>query len=140
LKHTHYRRTYVLDASALLVVLYKDPGSLRVLQLLKDAEQVDMRVLVSVANWGEVFYQSWQRRGEESARRAMADFSRLPLHIVAVDVAQAMKAAEIKVLHKIPYVDCIVAALAALNQATLVTSDRDFEKLGRHFPILWLAR
>jgi len=43
-------------------------------------------------------------------------------------------------MHKIPYVDCLAAALAALNQATLVTSDRDFEKLGRHFLLLWIAR
>lgn len=130
----------MLDASALLGVLYEDPGSLRVLQLLKDAEQVDTRVLVSVANWGEVFYQSWRRQGEESARNAMVDLSRLPLQIVPVDLPQALKAGEIKVVHKIPYVDCITAALAALNQATLVTADRDFEKLGRHFPILWLPR
>jgi len=43
-------------------------------------------------------------------------------------------------MHKIPYVDCLAAALAALNQATLVTSDRDFEKLGRDSPLLWIAR
>jgi hypothetical protein len=27
-----------------------------------------------------------------------------------------------------------------LQQAVLVTADRDFEKLGRHFPILWISR
>jgi len=37
-------------------------------------------------------------------------------------------------------VDSIAAALALLRQATLVTSDRDFEKLGRRVPVLWLAR
>lgn len=34
----------------------------------------------------------------------------------------------------------VTALLAILHQAILVTSDRDFEKLGRHFPILWIAR
>ena len=70
----------------------------------------------------------------------MADLSRLPLQMIPIDLPQAMKAAEIKGLHKIPYIDCMTAALATLSQATLVTSDRDFEKLGRHFPILWLGR
>jgi len=51
-----------------------------------------------------------------------------------------MKAGELKAIHKIPYVDCIAAALATLQRATLVTSDRDFEKLGRHFPVLWIGR
>lgn len=133
-------RTYVLDASALLVFLHKDPGGLRVVQLLKDADQARVRILVSVVNWGEVFYQSWYRHDEESARKTMVDLSHLPLQIIPVDLPQALKAGEIKELHKIPYVDCITAALATLNQATLVTSDRDFEKLGRHFSILWLGR
>jgi predicted nucleic acid-binding protein len=133
-------RTYVLDASAILDLLSDAPGAHRVTQLLKEADRTRTLVLVSVANWGEVFYQFWQRRGEESARKTMAGLSQLPLKIMAVDVPQVLKAAEIKVLHKIPYVDCMTAALATLNQATLVTSDRDFEKLGRHFPILWIAR
>ena len=110
------------------------------MQLLKDAEQSTVRILVSVVNWGEVFYQSWHRRGEESARTAMADLSRLHLQVVQVGLEHALKAAEIKVLHHIPYADCFAASLAALQQATLVTSDRDFERLGRHFPILWLPR
>jgi predicted nucleic acid-binding protein len=51
-----------------------------------------------------------------------------------------MKAGELKAVHKIPYVDCIAAALAVVSQATLVTSDQDFDKLGRQFPVLWVGR
>jgi predicted nucleic acid-binding protein len=95
---------------------------------------------MSVLNWGEVFYILWQRRGEEKARQTMANLSRLPIELVPVDLPQALKAAEIKAVHKIPYVDCVAAALAEIRQATLVTSDRDFEKLGRRLQILWLGR
>ena len=70
----------------------------------------------------------------------MADLSRLPIELIAVDLSQAVKAGEFKVVHKIPYVDCVAAALSVLRQATLVTADRDFEKLGRQFPILWIFR
>ena len=133
-------RTYVLDASALLVFLLKDAGSVRVLQLLNDADRTGVPILVSVVNWGEVFYQSWQRHGEQSARETMDDFSHLPIQILPVDLPQVLKAGELKALHKIPYVDCLAAALATLHHATLVTSDRDFEKLGRQFPVLWIAR
>jgi predicted nucleic acid-binding protein len=133
-------RTYVFDASAVLDFLGDGPGAERVVRLIKEADRTGARILVSAVNWGEVFYQSWQRHGEESARRRMGDLSLLPLSIVPVDADQSLKAGEIKVLHKIPYVDCLAAALAALSQATLVTADRDFEKLGRHFPVLWLAR
>jgi predicted nucleic acid-binding protein len=57
---------------------------------------------------------------------------------VAVDLAQSLQAGEIKARHKIPYVDCIAAGLAILQQAVLVTSDRDFEKIGRRIEILWI--
>ena len=95
---------------------------------------------MSVLSWGEVYYHSWQQRGEESARSTLADLLLLPIELVPVDLSQALKAGELKAVHKIPYVDCVTAALAVLNQAVLVTSDRDFERLGKQFPILWIAR
>jgi predicted nucleic acid-binding protein len=116
------------------------PGGKRVEQLLNDALHGRLRVLMSVVNWGEVFYHSWQQQGEESARRTLAGLSRLPLELVPVDLAQSLQAGEIKARHKIPYVDCIAAGLAILQQAVLVTSDRDFEKLGRRIEILWIER
>lgn len=132
-------KTYVLDANALLDLLTNGPGAERVEHLLKDARPA-APLLVSAVNWGEVFYMSWQRHGEESARQTLADLLHLPIRIVPVDVPQVLRAGELKAAHKIPYVDCFAAALAVLSQATLVTSDRDFEKLGRHFPVLWISR
>jgi len=131
-------KTYVLDANALLDLLVNGPGAERVERLVRDARPATP-LLVSAVNWGEVFYISWQRHGEESARQTLADLLQLPIRIVPVDVPQVLKAGELKAVHKVPYVDCLAAALAALNQATLVTSDRDFEKLGRHFPVLWIG-
>ncbi len=133
-------KTYVLDANALLDLIEAGPGFVKVEQLLQAALRNQVLVLTSVLNWGEVFYLLWQRRGEEKARQTIANLSRLPLQIAVVDFLQALQAGELKALHKIPYVDCMTAALAILHQAVLVTSDRDFEKLGRHFPILWIAR
>ena len=133
-------KTYVLDASAVLNLLINGPGADRMEHLLKEARRLNTPLLASVANWGEVFYLSWQRHGEQSARGTMDNLARLPIRVVPVDLPQALKAGELKVVHKIPYVDCLAAALAFVQQATLVTSDRDFEKLGRHFPVLWLAR
>lgn len=133
-------QTYVLDANAVLNLVEASPGFEKVQQVLENALQSQSLLLISVLNWGEVLYVLWQRRGEEKARQTMTSLSRLPLQVVDVDLSQALRAAEIKARHKIPYVDCIAAALAMLHRATLVTSDRDFEKLGRHFPILWISR
>lgn len=134
------KAAYVLDASALLDFLESGPGIRKVEELLEAALRQRTTVFVSVMNLGEVFYWLWQRRSEETARQVVSTLSRLPIQIVSVDLPQALKAGETKALHKIPYVDCIAAALALHHQATLVTADRDFEKLGRHFPVLWLPR
>lgn len=133
-------KKYVLDANALLDFLDAGAGAQRVRAILHETHQQRATAFVSVLNWGEVYYLLWQRRGEETARQTIARLSRLPIQIVSVDLPQALKAGELKAVHKIPYVDCVAAALAVVQQATLVTSDRDFERLGRHFPILWIAR
>jgi predicted nucleic acid-binding protein len=133
-------KQFVLDAHALLDFLENGPAAEKVGRLLKDAAAHQQPLLVSVVNWGEVFYLSWQRVGEDRARQALAKLSRFSISIVPVDLSQSLKAGEIKALHHIPYVDCLAAALAMLNQSTLVTADRDFEKLGRNFPVLWLPR
>jgi predicted nucleic acid-binding protein len=133
-------KKFVLDANALFDLVEAGPGFQKVEHLFQTAIQQHSWIVMSVLNWGELFYLLWQQRGEEAARRTMAGLSRLPLEIVPVDLAQAMKASELKAIHKVPYVDCIAAALAVLQRATLVTSDRDFEKLGRHFPVLWISR
>jgi predicted nucleic acid-binding protein len=133
-------RAYVLDASAALDFVEDGAGAARMEQLFRDARDTGTPALMSVANWGEVFYHAWQRHGEESARRTLANLSRLSLELVTVDAPQVLQAGEIKARHKIPYVDCLAASLAMMRQAVLVTGDRDFEKLGRRVQILWIAR
>jgi len=134
------KEAYVLDASALIDFLEAGPGMRKVEQLLQAAAREQTAIFVSVMNLGEVFYWTWQKRGEDLARRAVDSLSRLPINIISVDLLQALKAGEIKALHHISYVDCLAAALATLNHATLVTSDHDFEKLGRNFSVAWLPR
>ena len=131
---------YVLDANAVLDLIEQAPGFQKVQHLLESALHRRTFLFVSVMNLGDVFDWLWPRVGEEKARVTLASLSRLPLQIVPVDLSQALKAGELKALHKIPYVDCIAAALALQQSATLVTADRHFEKLGRYFPILWLTR
>ncbi|HLM80777.1 MAG TPA: type II toxin-antitoxin system VapC family toxin [Terriglobales bacterium] len=132
--------SYVFDANAVLDFVEAGRGIHKIDQLLHAAARQQVTVLVSVMNLGEVFYWLWRKRSEEQARQTLDGLSRLPIQIVPVDLPQALKAGELKALHKIPYVDCIAAALALQHRATLVTADRDFEKLGRHFPVLWIPR
>lgn len=132
-------KTYVLDANAVLDFIEDGPGATRMEQLFRDARRT-APLLMSVVNWGEVFYHSWQQRGEDFARKTIRGLTQFPIELVAVDASQSLQAGEIKARHKIPYVDCLAAALTITREAVLVTSDRDFEKLGRRIKILWLVR
>jgi len=131
-------KVYVLDASAIVDFVESGRGAGTVERVFNQALRQQNVVLVSVINWAEVLCVLWQRRGEETGRQTMASLARLPVRITDVDVPQALKAAEIKVLHKLSMVDSMAAALAELNAATLITADHDFERLGRRVPILWL--
>ena len=133
-------KTYVLDANAILDYVQDGPGAATIERVLREAFRHDAVLMISVINFGEVFYWLWRNKGEQKARHTIDDLMLLPLEIIPVDLSQALKAGELKALHKIPYADSIAAALAGAQHATLVTSDRDFEKLGRRIPILWLSR
>jgi predicted nucleic acid-binding protein len=133
-------KTYVFDANPVIELLQGGRDAQVVANLLTQALRRENKLLLSVLNAGEVLYVVWQQQGEEAARRAIANLSSMPVHLVDLDMAGSLKAGEIKARHYIPYVDCVAAALAALNQATLVTSDRHFERLGGHFPVLWIRR
>ncbi len=133
-------RTCVLDANAMVSYLEARPGGSRVRQLMNEAARHERLLLMSVVNWGEVFYAIWQRQGEAAARPVMESANRFPIQIVSADVNNAIAAAELKARHKLPYADCYAAALAMARKATLVTADPHFRKLGQRLPILWLSR
>ena len=50
----------------------------------------------------------------------------------------AKLAASLKAQHNLPYADCFAAALTQSRKATLVTSDKDFERAGTAVKILWV--
>ncbi|MGB9491158.1 MAG: hypothetical protein WCA92_11900 [Terriglobales bacterium] len=52
---------------------------------------------------------------------------------------KVLSAWELTLFARFRIVDCLTAGLSMVNEATLVTSDGDFEKLGRHFSVLWLS-
>ena len=129
---------YVVDANALLDYFGERPGKLRVAALLKQAAHSEQRLFLSVINWGEVVYNIWTKRGEARARQMTDAISRLPIEIVPVLAEDALEAARLKAVHKLPYADSFAAALAIRERATLVTSDPHFERLGKQIPVLWL--
>ena len=133
-------KTYVLDASALLVLFQQGPGFIRVNRLLKETLIAKHSVLMSAVNWGEAYAVILRDRGESSAQQAETVVAGLPIQLLAVGSELAVEAARIKVNFQLSYADSFAVALAIASNATLVTADSDFQKVARQIRILWLRR
>jgi predicted nucleic acid-binding protein len=127
----------VLDASALMTFFENRPGAEKVQDLIRLGVEGKRQLLMSVVNWGEVYYSTWRTRGPGVARKVIEDLAQLPLQIVNADVDLTRTAAELRSEHKLPYSDCFAAALAVSRKASLATSDRDFSHVEKRLDILW---
>ena len=120
---------YVLDANALYRFLMNQPGAELVEGLFKRARDADSTLMISVINWGEVYYNIARRRGLPEARAFMGRIRLLPLRVISVDQPITESAAQLKAGHGLHYADCFAAAIAGRTNI-LVTADlKDFKRI-----------
>jgi predicted nucleic acid-binding protein len=127
----------VLDASAVMTFFEDRPGAAKVEELIARAAEGKCELLMSVVNWGEVYYSVWRAKGPGMARKIVAEIDQLPIELVDAGYELTKLAAELHAEHKLPYADCFAAALAAERKASLATSDTDFAKIERRLNLLW---
>jgi predicted nucleic acid-binding protein len=131
-------KTYVFDASALFIFLQKKASAQKVGELFKEALRGRAEILMSAVNCGEVYGLILREHGSDRATAAMNAIYSLPIRLIDATSQKCLRAADMKIRHKLYYVDGFAAALAAEQKATLVTSDSDFRRLGNTVSILWL--
>ena len=131
-------KTYVLDASALMTFFEDRAGADQVEELLAKAADAKHPLAMSVVNWGEVYYSIWRAHGEKAAAAKLQEIAQLPIQVIDGDMELTRLAASLKAQHNLPYADCFAAALAHGRKSTLVTSDKDFERVGTALKILWV--
>ena len=127
----------VLDASALMTFFENRPGAEKVEELIQLAVDRKRELLMSVVNWGEVYYSVWRAKGPGIALKVLADIAQLPIELVEADYELTRRAAEFKAQHKLPYADCFAAALAVNRKAALITNDADFAHVEKQVTIFW---
>ena len=134
-------RRYVLDANALIGFFEsRETASEKVRHLLGEAFRLELPLLMSAVNWGEVFYMEWRYHGEAKAREVESNLHRLPIAVIAVDLERATRAATLKQKHNLGYADAFAAELALERGAWLVTADPEFTKLGKTLAVYPLPR
>ncbi len=127
----------VLDSSALMTFFENRPGAEKVQDLIRLGVEGKRQLLMSVVNWGEVYYSTWRTKGPGVARKVIEDIAQLPLEIIDANLELTCTAAELRAEHKFPYTDGFAAALAAQRKASLATSDKDFAHVQKKLDILW---
>jgi predicted nucleic acid-binding protein len=134
-------RRYVLDANALIAFFESRSGAAqKVRHLLNESARVDLPVLMSAVNWGEVFYIAWRLHGESKAIEAEARLQELPVAVISVDQERASRAGALKQKHNLGYADAFAAELAIERGAWLVTADPEFAKVGKPLSVYSLPR
>src|SRR5271165_3026464 len=101
----------VLDASALLTLFHNRPGAAKVEEVITLAITGKRQLLMSVINWGEIYYSVWRGQGPGFAHQIMSKIAQLPITLVPADLEQTRQAAELKATLKLPYADCFAASL-----------------------------
>lgn len=130
---------YVMDSFALLAHFEDEPGGERVREILKKGKEGSAKVYLSIINWGEVYYQTYRRRGARKAEEIELVMDQLPLHISPADREITAKASRLKAKYPVAYADCFAAGLAQQKSAKVVTGDPEFEKLEKEVAIEWIV-
>ena len=128
----------VLDSYRLIAYVEGEAGKDTMIEIFRSARDSGKACLLSVVNWGEVYYITLREAGQERADQVAHLISTLPIHIVPADLDLAKQAAIFKSSKKMSYADCFAAALAKHRRVELVTGDEEFKEVEKDVKILWL--
>jgi ribonuclease VapC len=128
----------VLDSYALIAFFENQIGADKVSDLIKQARDSQTFLLLSLVNWGEVYYILYRAAGKQQAELALQSIDTLPIEIIPADREMTALAARLKVTHKMSYADCFAVALAETKRAELITGDKEFKAVEKHIRIIWL--
>ena len=128
----------VLDSFALMAYFQDEKGADLVEKIILDAQYGKTVLLMSVVNLGEVWYTLSRAYSTEIAESQIKKSQNLPIKIVDVDWELTRQAALYKARGNIAYADCFAAALAKLNDAEVVTGDKEFAIVEDDVKVLWL--
>jgi predicted nucleic acid-binding protein len=128
----------VLDSYSVIAYLEGGPGADDMIEMFQAARDSGRDLLLSVINWGEVYYITLREVARERTEAVAHLISTLPIELVPADLELTKLAAELKATKKMSYADCFAAALAKLRKAELVTGDEEFRQVEGEIKVRWI--
>jgi predicted nucleic acid-binding protein len=128
----------VLDSYSIIAYLEGEAGKDAMIEVFRSARDSGRHCLLSVVNWGEVYYITLREAGQQKADDVAQLIRTLPIHLVPADLELAKQAALFKASKKMSYADCFAAALAKHRRVELVTGDKEFKQVEKEIKVAWL--
>ena len=131
-------KALVLDSWAVLAYLEDESAGPKVANLIGDAHEHGIPLLMSVVNAGEVWYIIAREVSETEADKAIDGLRLLGIEFVDADWKLTRIAGTFKAKHRMFFADCFAAALAKEHKAELLTGDKEFKQIENEIKIGWL--
>ncbi len=128
----------VLDSYALIAYFEDESSADQVKELLQQGEEREKSLLMSMVNWGEVYYALSRSKGESKAEESILIIDQLPITLIEINRTIAYQAAKLKARYAVAFGDCFAAALAMVNQGQVLTGDPEFKNLEKEVSVIWL--
>lgn len=130
--------TLIIDSWAVLAFLHKEPSCHAVKDVLQQAKQRKIRILMSLYNVAEVYYKLIRTAGIDEARKTIESLRNIPIDFTSLDEQRIFHAAEIKGKYPVAFGDCIAVALAQEHTAPILTGDPEYRRIEHLVSIRWL--
>ena len=120
---------FTLDTSAIACMMRREPGFETVRDLVDGAPVTDDRILIPFIVPMEVEYVSLREENSEIVDRWLDEIEAWPATIIESNQRWRRLAAHVKSTTRLSLADAWVAALALLEDATLIHKDPEFDPI-----------
>ena len=131
-------KAIVLDSWAVIAYLEDEPAAEKVADIIADAHEQQIPLLMTVVNAGEVWYIVAREASAADADASIKQIGDLGIEFVDAVWDLARDAGHFKSKNKMSFADCFAAALAKQRKAHLATGDREFKQVESEVTINWL--
>jgi ribonuclease VapC len=131
-------KVVVLDSWATIAYLEDEASAERVADIIADAHEEKIPLLMSVVNAGEVWYIIARESSVADADASINQLRDLGIEFVDADWNLAKDAGYFKSKNNMSFADCFAAALAKQRKAHLATGDPEFKQVESEIAINWL--
>jgi len=133
-------KAIVLDSWAVIAYLEDERAAEKVADIIADAHEQEIQLLMSVVNAGEVWYIVARETSPADADASIKQLRDLGIEFVDADWDLAKGAGYFKSKNKMSFADCFAAALARQRKAHLATGDPEFKQVEQEITVNWVTK